>query len=103
MEIVWTQFAKITYFEIIENLQARWTKNEVKEFHELTTSILAKIKSQQVDFPTINTEFGIKKAIIHKNVSLYFKEETHNKIIYLIVFFNNRMNPKTLKKLLNTP
>ena len=73
MEIVWTKFAKITYFETIENLKVRWTFKEVKEFHDLTNAVLNKIKYDQVEFPTINTEFKIKKAIIHKNVSLILK------------------------------
>jgi hypothetical protein len=101
MEVVWTKFAKITYFEILENLKLRWTFKEIKEFHDLTMSVLNKIKHDQVEFPIISTEYKIKKAVVHKNVSLYFKEEKHNQTIYLIVFFNNRMNPETLKRLLN--
>ncbi|MGC1633348.1 MAG: hypothetical protein WA749_14660 [Gelidibacter sp.] len=100
MEIVWTKFAKITYFEILENLEVRWTFKEVKEFHDLTNAVLNKIKLNQVDFPAINVELNIKKAIIHKSISLYFKMESHSERVYLIVFFNNRMNPKTLRKLL---
>lgn len=100
MEIVWTKFAKITYFEILENLKERWSFKEIEEFHALTNAVLNKIKLDQVDFPTINSQFRIKRAIIHKNVSIYFRIETHSQKIYLVVFFNNRMNPKTLKKLL---
>lgn len=62
MEIVWTEFAKITYFEVLENLKERWTINEVQEFHGLTNAILNNIKRNQIEFPTVNTEFGIKKS-----------------------------------------
>lgn len=84
MEIVWTKFAKITYFETIENLKSKWTFKEVKEFHDLTNAFLNKIKRNQVDFPTINAELEIRKAIIHKNVSLYFKMNPHSQKIFLV-------------------
>lgn len=78
METVWSKFAKSTYFDILENLKARWTFKEVKEYHDLTNAVLSKIRLKYVEFPTINSEFNIKKAIIHKNVSLYFKMKNHN-------------------------
>lgn len=62
--------------------------------------MLSKIESNQIDFSFANKDFGIQKVVIHQNVSLYFRIE--NQKIYLITFFNNRMNPETLNKLLNT-
>lgn len=71
----------------------------MKVFYDLTNEVIQKIKQNEIEFPFANRNLGVKKAIVHKTVSLYFKEE--NGHIYLITFFNNRMNPETLKKLLN--
>lgn len=98
MEIIWTRLAKITYFEIFENLKERWTIKEMKSFYDLTNEVLHKIQSNHILFPLVNKELEIRKVVIHQNVSLYFKIE-HEKI-YLISFFNNRMNPQTLNILL---
>ena len=99
MEIIWTKLSRITYDEVLENLKVRWTFREMIAFYELTDEVIQKIKQNEVEFPDVNLEFKIKKAIIHKTVSLYFKHE--NNKIYLVTFFNNRMNPETLKNLLN--
>uniref|UniRef100_UPI004049B5B0 hypothetical protein n=1 Tax=Gelidibacter sp. TaxID=2018083 RepID=UPI004049B5B0 len=98
MEVIWTKLAKITYVEVIENLKIRWTFKEIKTFYDLTNNTINSITSNQIEYPYVNKRKGVKKAIIHKNVSLFFRED-HQKL-YLITFFNNRMNPETLKKLL---
>lgn len=99
MEIIWTKLARITYVEVLENLKIRWTIKEMTKFVDLTDEVLSKIKSKNIEFPFKNENLQVRKVIIHKNVSLYYKEE--NQKVYLITFFNNRMNPDTLKKLLN--
>lgn len=101
MEIVWTKLAKITFLEVLESLKWRWTKKEMKSFKDLTNDLLDKIKSHQIIHPFVNENLGIRKAVIHKNVSLFYRENRNNNKIYLITFFNNRMNPITLKELLN--
>ncbi|QTE21134.1 hypothetical protein [Polaribacter cellanae] len=100
MEIIWTRLANITYKEVFENLDWRWTKKEMRNFRDLTNDLLEKVKNEQVTHPFVNKALGIRKAIVHKNVSLFYKEDKKSSKIYLITFFNNRMNPKTLKKLL---
>lgn len=98
MEIIWTRLANITFKEVFENLDARWTKKEMRNFRDLTDELLEKVKNDQITHPLVNETLEIRKAIVHKNVSLFYKVETNK--IYLITFFNNQMNPKTLKKLL---
>jgi hypothetical protein len=100
MEIIWTRLANITYREVFENLEWRWTKKEMRDFRDLTNEVLEKVKKGQVTHPYANKSLGIRKGIVHKNVSLFYKEDKENNKIYLITFFNNRMDPKTLKKLL---
>ncbi len=85
--------------EILENLNERWTAKELMDFHKLMKNVVSKIEFSKVEFQFSNEKLGIRKAIIHRNVSLYFKVESDK--IYLVTFFNNRMNPETLKKLLN--
>ncbi len=100
MEIVWTRLANITYKEVFENLEFRWTKKEMINFRDLTNELLEKIKAEKVKYPLINKKLGIRKAKVHKNVSLFYKEDKKTNKIYIVTFFNNRMNPDILKKLL---
>ncbi len=100
MNIVWTNLAKITYFEIIKNLNNYWDKNQSKNFVNLTNNQLKNIKNGTVKHKLINKE--VRKCIIHKNVSLYYIEDLKNNKIILITFYNNRMNPNTLITLLKS-
>jgi hypothetical protein len=100
MEIIWTRLAYITYKEVFENLDRRWTKKEMRDFRDLTHDLLEKVKNMQVIHPFVNEPLGIRKAIVHSNVSLFYKDDKLNNKVYLVTFFNNRMDPKTLKKLL---
>ena len=72
----------------------------MKNFKDLTNSLLKKVKNDQIVHLYANEKLGIRKGIIHKNVSLFYREDRKNNKIYLVTFFNNRMNPKTLKALL---
>lgn len=100
MEVVWSKLTLITYKEIFENLQFKWTVKEMRNFRDLTQNLLDKIKDKQITCPYINENLGIRKAVIHKNVSLYYRVDDTAQKIYIIALLNNRMNPETLKKLL---
>ena len=91
MEIVWTKLAKITYVEVLESLKKRWTKKELKNFKDLTNALLEKVMKEQVVHLYANEKLGVRKGVVHKNVSLFYKEDRNNNKIYLITFFNNRM------------
>lgn len=76
-------------------------KKRNESYRDSTNNVLDKIKNGSVSYPLVNKKLNIRKAKIHKNVSLFYKEDNENSRIFLITFFNNRMNPKTLKKLLS--
>jgi hypothetical protein len=100
MEIIWTKIARITYFEILENLEKYWTTKEIQNFHRLTQNKnLYQISSGKTLHNFVYS--NIRRVIIHPNVALYYKIDEKENRVYLITFFNNRMNPKLLKKLLN--
>ncbi len=99
MKIVWTNLAKTTYFNAIDDLYKHWTKTEISNFITRTSIHLDTIKNGLVTHKLIHKR--IRKCIIHKNISLYYTENEVDNEIILIVFYNNKMNPKTLVKLLN--
>lgn len=73
MEIVWSHLAKITYSEILENLDVYWAKREMKNFVQLTDGLLQKIRKNPKFCPCVNENLGVRKGIIHKNVSLFYR------------------------------
>ena len=99
MNVYWTKLAEITYFEIIQNLMDRWSLKEVIEFKEKTTTLIKYLEKGIINCAHDKT-LNINKCIIHKNVSLYYREDKKLNKIFLIVFYQNRMNPKTVLKFL---
>ena len=55
MEIVWTKLALATYKEVLENLDFRWSKKEIKFFVKLTNEILSSISEDIIVHKCINT------------------------------------------------
>ena len=100
MKIVWTKLALATYKEILENLDFRWSKKEIESFVKLTNEILSSINEDRIVHQCINTKLGVRKSIVHKNVSMFYNIDESGNTLYIITFFNNRMNPKVLMKLL---
>ena len=78
MEIVLTKLAKITYIEVLENLKKRWTKKELKNFKDLTNAFLEKVNNEQVVHLYANEKLGVRKGVIRKNVSLFYREDRKN-------------------------
>ena len=87
MEIVWTKLAYVTYKEVFENLGKKWIKKEMIDFNNLTNHLLEKVKNEQIVYPYVNEKLGVRKGIIHKNVSLFYKEDRINNKIYYKNYF----------------
>jgi hypothetical protein len=53
--------------------------------------------------PFIGKQYKIKTTfslVISKQTTLYYKIDSDNLIVYLVLFWNNQKNPKDLMKLL---
>jgi predicted transcriptional regulator len=101
MEIVWTQMARITYLEILENLHKFWTLREIQIFNSLTEENLLQITSGKVLHTAIAPNPEIRRLVVHENDSLYYKIDKSRNRLLLITFYNCRMDPELLRKLLN--
>ncbi|MBE9489494.1 MAG: hypothetical protein IMY67_04305 [Bacteroidetes bacterium] len=100
MKIYWTETAKSTYAEELDFIYRKWGNKEVENFINLSEEFLKTLKTGVLEGkPVKGKEFRI--SVISKQTSLVYKLNKKNKVISLITFFNNKMNPKTLKKLLN--
>jgi len=96
MRVVWSARAKITYFDILDYLENNWTKKELIRFNQRTEIILKAITKNPGIFPVSSKHKKIRKAVIDKNNSCFYKIDSYNKKIYLLTFFDNRRNPEKL-------
>jgi hypothetical protein len=97
MDIIWSARAKITFFKVLDYLETSWTKREILQFNERTEIVIQAIKKNPGIFPVSLKHKEIRKAIVDKNNSFFYKVDNYNKKIYLLTFFDNRQNPENLK------
>ena len=96
-EIIWSTKASISFDENIKFLEEFWSDNEVERFVNHADITIDLIKHHPLAFPKYKKYYNIRKALVVKQVSLFYKYYPKQKKIQLLVFFNNFQKPSKLK------
>lgn len=97
MKVTWSARSKITYFKVLDYLEHNWSKKEIVQFSQRTEIVIRAIKRNPGIFPVSSKHKEIRRAIIDKNNSLFYKVNKYSNKIYLLTFFDNRQNPNNLE------
>lgn len=97
MEIIWSAKAKITFYNVLDYLEKNWTKKEILQFYQKTELVLNAVKRNPGIFPVSTKNQQVRKGFIDKNNSFFYSVDNYGQKIYLLTFFDNRQNPKSLK------
>ena len=95
LTIVWSRRATLKFDQIISYLVAEWGEQSAKDF------VLKVFEFLQIlsEFPEIgsleNKGKNIRGFTIVKQVTMFYK--VNNDKIFILLFFNNRQNPKKKK------
>jgi plasmid stabilization system protein ParE len=93
LKVVWTPEAAKSLDQIIRYLEQNWSEKEVVAFIQKTEHVIELVSNQPYLFP-LSKKRTIRKALITKHNSLFYKiDKTINRLI-LISFWDNRKNPK---------
>jgi len=96
IEVVWSAKAKITFFKVLDYLNENWTIKEFLQFNQRTQITINAIRKNPNIFPSSSANKEIRKAIVDKNNSLFYKIDPNQQRIYLLTFFDSRQDPKKL-------
>jgi len=96
MEIIWSAKATITFYSVIDYLNENWTKKEMIQFNQRTLITISAIRKNPKMFPASAKNKDVRKAIVDKNNTFYYKIDDNNQKIYLLTFFDCRQDPKKL-------
>ncbi|MBG6111501.1 hypothetical protein IWX84_002387 [Flavobacterium sp. CG_9.10] len=92
--VIWTEQAKLDYWENIDYLQYRWGLNVTLNFMNKVDEVIAILEIGNTAFrPTVYKD--THEVPIVKQISLIYK--TDNKNLNLLRFWNNYQDPKKLK------
>ncbi len=96
MHVIWSAQAKITFLNVLDYLHANWTKKEITQFNLRVQITLTAIQKNPGIFSASIKNKKIRKAIVDKNNSFYYKIDYYQQEIHLLTFFDCRQDPKKL-------
>ena len=96
MNVSWTPRARRTYFEVIELLEKAWTERETQNFIYEVDHLLQQIKQYPEMFEESRKKKNIRKGLVTKQISLYYRVRPRKRELQLIVFWDNRQDPGKL-------
>ncbi len=99
MKIVWTEKAEFSYAKELENISKKWTNKEVVSFMNLVDEFIKKLETGLIE-GKVSSKRNVRSFVVSKQTTLYFSVNKKEKVIDLILFWNNKFNPEKLKKAL---
>ncbi|GGG49694.1 type II toxin-antitoxin system RelE/ParE family toxin [Bizionia arctica] len=94
-KIYWTDHALSELKETIEYLEFNWTEKELRKFSSKLEHTLELISKAPKLFPLSSKKNEVRKAVIEKHNSLYYKINLNT--IEIISLFSNIKNPNSKK------
>ena len=95
--IKWTNEARITFDKNISYLLKEWTEREIKNFVKQTHHILQRIENQPEMFRPSQKSKNVRKALINKYITLYYRYYAARNEVILLTFWHIKQDPKKLK------
>lgn len=89
-QIIWSNTAHDTYFEIIENLTNRWNAQVAFKLDLKVVELLDLLQNHKHLCPASNSIPLLRKCVINKYTSLIYRIDENQKVIELITFLDNR-------------
>ena len=93
--IVWSDNSKEDITNLIEYLQDNWSQQIANDYIDLIEEIVKQISDHPKLYPIIHTRFKIRKCVVSKHNSIYYREKKD--VIEIVNVFDNRQHPKKLK------
>jgi plasmid stabilization system protein ParE len=93
--IRWNPTAIIDYNENIDYLLEKWSEKTAQQFIDEVNHIEFILRQGNGDFP--NTDFrGVKRFVIRKQITLFYRINDNNQVEFLR-YWNNNKNTDKLK------
>ena len=94
-KIIWSPLANHDFEIILDHLSENWNNQIAIIFLENLDSFIETILENPQIFPFANKKLGVRKSVISKQNTLYYKE--NNGDIEILRIFDTRQNPEKIK------
>ena len=92
--ITWSPLAESDFFNILNYLDQNWEKKVAANFIDLTDSIISQISINPKQFPFIHKRKGIRKCVLTKHNTLFYRDKRST--VEILRIYDTRQDPNTL-------
>ena len=93
-QIIWSPASEKDFQAILEYLNTQWNRNVILKFINKVDDTIRLISENSKLFPIINDDLKIRKCVISKQNTLFYREVHKN--IEIVRLFDSRQDPKKL-------
>jgi plasmid stabilization system protein ParE len=90
-KLIWSDEALNNLKGIIDYLENKWTRREIKKFAQLLDKQLGLIEENPFLFAESVKSNGLRKSVLSRQITLYYRIINYE--IRIIALFDNRQNP----------
>jgi plasmid stabilization system protein ParE len=94
-QVIWSPQSENDFSNILEYLLQNWDKKVVIRFIDIVDELINQITINPKQFPVIQKKLKIRKCVITKHNSLYYRERRG--YIDILRIYDNRQDPRKLK------
>lgn len=94
MNVIWTQRALKAYFKVADYLQKEWGDTVVKNFADEVDKLISEIKNTPDMFEASKKYKYVRKGLVTKHNTLFYRIKPRKKEIELLIFWDNRRDDK---------
>ena len=94
-KVIWSPSAEEDFISILDYLRNKWSQRVINKFINKIDDNVGLILEDPKIFPIINQEFQIRKSVVTKQNTLYYREVSNG--VEIARLFDSRQDPKKLK------
>jgi plasmid stabilization system protein ParE len=94
-QVIWSPQSESDLLQIVDYLQKNWEVKVAIKFIDIIDDIINQISLNPRQFPIIQKKMKIRKCVITKHNSLYYRERKD--FINILRIYDNRQDPHKLR------
>jgi len=92
--IIWSPLSESDFENILEYIKSSWNDQVALSFLDEIENLLKQISTNPKQFPLINKKMKIRKCVVTKHNTIFYREKKG--CVEILRIFDTRQNPKKL-------
>jgi plasmid stabilization system protein ParE len=94
-QIIWSPLSENDFDQILNYLSINWDNNVVIQFIDITEHLISQISENPKQYPLIHKKNKIRKVVLTKHNSLFYRENKDH--IDILRIYDTRQDPQKIR------